>query len=230
MNNLLSDSVYFGFAAALGCYWLSVLIGRKIKSSLYNPLLVTCIFVIILLLVFKIDFATFDNGAKYLTYLLTPTTVCLAVPMYKQMKILKENVVAILAAIVTGAIACAFTVLGMCIVLHLDPVIYKSLLPKSITTAIALGVSTEIGGIVSITSLCVAISGLGGGIFATTIFRMFKIENPVAQGLALGNASHAVGTSRAFELGELQGAMSSLSIVVAGILTVVIAPVMAMLM
>lgn len=226
MNEILTESVYFGLAAALGFYWLAVWIGTKIRSNLYNPLLVSCIFIIITLLLFNVDYKTFDNGAKYLTYLLTPTTVCLAVPMYKQLKILKENFVAIFVAILAGAVACAFTVLAMCIMLDLDSQLYRSLLPKSITTAIALGVSGEIGGIVSVTSLCVAISGLCGGILASAIFKVFNINDPVAQGLAIGNASHAVGTSRAFEIGEVQGAMSSLSIVVAGIMTVMIAPLM----
>lgn len=228
MNDLLSNSIYFGFALSLGFYWISAWISSKFKSSLMNPLFMTCVFIIITLFVLKIDYATFDNGAKYLTYLLTPTTVCLAVPMYKQFEILKENILAIFAGLVAGCVSCAITILSLCIILKVDPTIYKSLLPKSITTAIAMGVSDEIGGIVSVTVLSVMITGILGSMLASSIFKIFRIMDPIAQGLACGNASHAIGTARAFELGEIQGAMSSLSIVVAGILTVIIAPFMAM--
>ena len=227
MNELLINSVFFGFAVSLLFYWFAVWLSKKMKSSLANPLLMCCIFIIILLLLLRIDYETFDNGAKYLTYLLTQTTVCLAVPLYKQAQALRKNVIAIFAGIISGCIACAATVLILSRLFALDAQVYYSLLPKSITTAIAMGVSEEIGGVVSITILAVSITGLSGGMLASFIFKICKIEEPVAQGLACGNASHAVGTSRAFEIGELQGAMSSLSIVVAGILTVVIAPIMA---
>lgn len=226
MNDILADSVYFGLAMSLGVYWLSVWISKKIKSSLVNPLLMTSVFIIIFLTIFRIDYEVFDNGAKYITYLLPPTTVCLAVPVYKNARVLKDNFMAIIAGILAGCIACAITIAGMCLLFKMDTVIYSSLLPKSITTAIAIGVSSEINGIVSITVLAVIVSGLSGAMFSGPIFKIFSIKNPIAQGLACGNAAHAIGTSKAFQLGEVQGAMSSLSIVIAGVLTVIIAPLM----
>lgn len=227
MNEFLLNSAYFGFTFTLLGYWLGVKISKKIKSTLCNPLLLAIFMIIAFLKLTGISYETFDNGAKYINYFLTPSTVCLAVPLYRQIRLLKENILAILASIFSGCVSCAALIFAMSRMFALDREIYAGLAPKSITTAIALGVSEELGGLASVTVMAVFISGIGGAVIATTIFKIFRIEEPMAQGLALGTASHAIGTSKALELGEIQGAMSSLAIAVAGVMTVVLAPIFA---
>ena len=224
MNELLSGSVYFGIVISLIFYWISLMISRKVKLTICNPLLLTTIFIIAVLLVFRIDYDTYNYGAQYLTYFLTPATVCLAVPLYRQCEILKKNIAAIMLSIGAGCISHAIVLGVLTAVCRLSPELKASLIPKSLTTAIAIGVSEELGGITSITVISVVITGLLGATIAGGLFRLLKIEEPVAQGLACGTASHAIGTSKAIELGEVQGAMSSLAIVVTGILTVILSP------
>lgn len=224
MNELLSGSVYFGIVISLIFYWVSSIISKKVKLTICNPLLLTTIFIIVVLLVFHIDYDTYNYGAQYLTYFLTPATVCLAVPLYRQFEILKKNVAAIMLSIGAGCISHAIAIGVLTIAFRLSPELKASLIPKSLTTAIAIGVGEELGGITSVTVISVIITGLLGATIADGLFRLLKIEEPVAQGLACGTASHAIGTSKAIELGEVQGAMSSLAIVVTGILTVILAP------
>ena len=224
MNELLSESVYFGIVISLLFYRVATIISKKVKFTFCNPLLITILFVIAVLLLFRIDYETYNYGAQYLTYFLTPATVCLAVPLYRQFEILKKNVVAILLSIGAGCISHAIGVGVLGIAFRLSPELKAALLPKSLTTAIAIGVSEELGGITSVTIVSVVITGILGATIATKLFQVLKIEEPVAQGLACGTASHAIGTSKAMELGEIQGAMSSLAIVVTGIMTVILAP------
>ena len=171
-----------------------------------------------------------NKGAQFITFLLTPATVCLAVPLYKQVQILIKHLDAILISLFSGCLAGIVSIFIMCLIMKADPVIYYSLLPKSITTAIAIGVSDKLGGNSTITVGIVIITGILGAIIAKSICKLFKIKHPVAIGLALGNSAHAIGTSKALEFGEIEGAMSSLSIVIAGLLTVIIAPLMANLL
>lgn len=227
MNEFFLNSVYFGIVLSLLCYWLALLIAAKVKSTLCNPLLVSSAIVIGILLLLNIDYETFDKGASYLTYFLNPATVCLAVPLYRQFQVLKSNMKAILLGIAAGCVACMVTIVVLAAVFSFASELTFSVLPKSITTAIAIGLSEEIGGIPAITVACVVITGIFGACTATTLFKIFKIEEPVAQGLAMGASAHAIGTSRALEMGEVQGAMSSLAIVVTGIMTVILAPVIA---
>lgn len=224
LDSFFMDSVYFGVALSLVSYFAALGLSKKIKCVLFNPLLIASIFIMLLLHFTGISFTTYQSGAKYLTYFLTPTTVCLAIPMYRRIKILKENVAAILVSILCGALACQVCIVGLGILMHIDDTVLVSLLPKSITTAVAIGVADEMGGLSMITILAVSITGILGSVMASFICRLLHIENPVAVGLAHGNAAHAIGTSRAFEIGEIQGAMSSLAIVVAAVMTVVLAP------
>ena len=166
----------------------------------------------------------FCSKAKYLSYFLTPVTVCLAVPLYKQMETLKKNLAAILISIAIGCVVHAGILIAVTVLCKMDQQLLLSVMSKSVTTAIALGVTGEIGGIQGITVIGVMIAGISGAVVGPSILKMFHITEPVAQGLALGSASHAVGTSKAIELGEIQAAMSSLAIVVTGILTVIIVP------
>lgn len=225
MNEFFMDSAYFGIVLSLLCYWIALKISEKVKSTLCNPLMVSSVMIIGILLLLGIEYETFDKGAAYLTYLLNPATVCLAVPLYRQFQVLKSNTKAIFLGIGAGCIACMVTVAGLAAVFAFAPELTLSLLPKSITTAIAIGLSEEIGGMSAITVACVIFTGIFGACTASWLFKVFKIEDPVAQGLAAGASAHAIGTSRALELGEIQGAMSSLAIVVTGIMTVILVPV-----
>ena len=158
---------------------------------------------------------------------MTPATVCLAIPLYEQVELLKKNVKAILAGLLSGVVTSVLCVLVLSYLFHLDHKVYVTLLPKSITTAIGMGVSEELGGYVTITVAVIVVTGVLGNVIAEAVCKLFKIEEPVAKGIAIGSAAHAVGTARAMEIGEVEGAMSSLSIAVAGLLTVVAAPIFA---
>ena len=227
MNSVVQSSAYFGFFISLFGYWVSTQIAKRMRSTLCNPLLLTIIFIIAFLKLADISYASYDNGAKYINYFLTPSTVCLAVPLYRQLKLLKEYAGAILISIMSGTAACAIMIFGLAKLFLLEISIYASLVPKSITTAIALGMSEELGGLSAVTVMAVFVTGILGAVIANTVFKIYKIEDPVAQGLAMGTASHAIGTSKALELGEIQAAMSSLAIAVTGILTVIVGPIVA---
>lgn len=229
MDKILIDTLYFGLVISLLSYWIAIEIRKKFPFPLFNPLLISSIIIIGILIIFDIDFDTYNKGAQFITTLLTPATVCLAVPLYKQITILLKHFDAILISLFSGCVAGIVSIFIMCLLLKADSVIYYSLLPKSITTAIAIGISDTIGGNSTITVGVVIVTGILGAMIAKSIFRLFKIKHPVAIGLALGNSAHAIGTAKALEFGEIEGAMSSLSIVIAGILTVVIVPLMATL-
>ena len=225
MNEFFINSTYFGVVLSLLCYWAALKVSAKVKSTLCNPLLVASVLIVAILLLLGVEYETFDQGASYLTYFLTPATVCLAVPLYRQFEVLKNNLKAILLGIFSGCAACMVTIVGLSAVFAFSPELTASILPKSITTAIAIGLSAEIGGMPAITVACVVFTGIFGACTASAMFQLFKIEEPVAQGLACGSSAHAIGTSRALELGEVQAAMSSLAIVVTGIMTVIIVPI-----
>jgi len=224
MNEMLSESLFFGMIVSLLAYKIGFEIQKKWKKVYLNPLLIAIVLVIVFLLITGISYETYQYGAKYLSYLLTPVTVCLAVPLYKQMETLKKNLAAILISISIGCVVHAGILIAVTVLCKMDQQLLLSVMSKSVTTAIALGVTGEIGGIQGITVIGVMIAGISGAVVGPSILKMFHITEPVAQGLALGSASHAVGTSKAIELGEIQAAMSSLAIVVTGILTVVIVP------
>lgn len=225
MNELLAQWTYFGMAISLICYFFAMWLQKKIKKPILNPLLISTILIILFLCVFHVDYETYDVGAKYLTYFLTPATICLAVPLYKQFQVLKKNGIAIFIGVLAGCLSHGLVIGGMAAVFKMEGALMLSLLPKSVTTAIALGVCEEIGGISGITIVGTTIAGLLGAILGPALLKWFHIKEPVAQGLCIGTASHAIGTSKMIEFGEVQGAMSSLAIVVTGLMTVVLAPV-----
>ena len=227
MNDLLLQSAYFSIALSLAAYWVGVRLQRRLKHPLCNPLLIATCLIIAVLLLCGIDHDTYASGIQYLTWLLTPSTVCLAIPMYRQLHLLRQNWVAITVSLAAGCVACAVSVALMSWIFGLSPELYHSLQAKSVTTAIALGITEQLGGIAGVTSMAVIFTGLLGAVIAESVCRLLRITHPVAKGLAIGNSAHAVGTARALELGEVEGAMSSLSIVVAGVMTVVIAPLCA---
>lgn len=220
----LRESLYFGFVISILAYLFGVWLKKKLGWAILNPLLVSVVIVIVTVLALHMDYETYNSSAKYISYLLTPSTVCLAIPLYKQLELLRKNVMAVVLAILSGVVASAGSIFVLCMAFHMEHVQYVTMLPKSITTAIGMGVSEESGGIVSITVACIVITGILGNIIADTVFHIAKIKDPIARGLALGTSAHAIGTARALELGEIEGAMSSLAIAVAGLLTVVAVP------
>ena len=223
MNAFLNESVFFGAFISIFAYELGLWIKRKFHKAVFNPLLLAIMIVIVILSCFDIDYEVYNAGAKYISFLLTPATVCLAIPLYQQLELLKSHWKAIAAGIMAGVLTTMLTVLGFSILFGLSHSQYMTLLPKSITTAIGMGVSEELGGNVTITVAVIIITGVLGNMIAGLVFKLFRIQEPVAKGIGLGSASHAIGTARAIELGEVEGAMSSLAIAVAGLLTVVTA-------
>ena len=219
--SFLQESLYFGFVISLAAYLAGVWVKKKVGWAILNPLLVSVVIVIAVLKLLHVDYASYNNSAKYISYLLTPSTVCLAIPLYQQMNLLKKNLKAIIAGITTGVFVSLAGVWVFSMLFHLKKQFYVTLLPKSITTAIGMGISEELGGIVTITVAAIVITGIIGNMFAEGICKLSKIEHPIAKGLAIGTASHAMGTAKAMEIGEIEGAMSSLSIAVAGLMTVV---------
>ena len=227
MNEFLQDSVFFGVFISVVTYEIGALIKRKWNVAIFNPLLISIALIIVFLILFDVDYDTYDFGAQYLSYFLTPATVALAVPLYEQIEPLKNNWKAIIAGIFSGALTSALCVLILSIVMGLDHTQYVTLLPKSITTAIGMGLSEELGGIVTITVAVIVVTGVIGNMFAEQICKLFHITDPVAKGIAIGSSAHAMGTAKAMEMGEIEGAMSSLSIAVSGLLTVVVSLIFA---
>lgn len=227
MAEIISNSLFFGVAISIFAYECGVWLKGKWKLAIFNPLLISIAAVIIFLKIFRIEYGAYKEGAKYLSYFLTPATVCLAVPLYEQIELLKKNVIAILIGILSGALSSVTCIWLMSMAFHLNHKEYVTLLPKSITTAIGMGVSEELGGIVTITVAVIVITGVLGNIIAEYVCDIFHIKEPIAKGIAIGSAAHAVGTAKAIEIGEVEGAMSSLSIAVSGIITVVLASVYA---
>lgn len=223
MREMLETSAFLGVVITLGSFELGRAMKKRWNLALFNPLLLGIVFSIAVLLVFRIDYSTYLNGAKYVNFLLTPATVCLAVPLYEKFELLKKNALAAMLGIGAGVVASAATVFALSALFRLDLSMFATLLPKSITTAIGMDVSVELGGYASLTVAAIIMTGVLGNICAEGACRLFRITSPIAQGVAIGTASHAVGTSKALEMGEIQGAMSSLSLVVAGLLTVVFA-------
>lgn len=220
MAEFATSSAYFGVFVSLAAYMAGMSIKKKTGLAVMNPILLAVAMVIALLLLFDIPYEIYNQSAKMLSSLLTPATICLAVPLYEQLALLKKHKGAILAGIVSGVITSLVCVLALSVLFKLDHASYVTLLPKSITTAIGMGVSEELGGYVSITVAIILITGILGNVIAETVCRIFRITEPVARGVAIGTSSHAIGTAKALELGSVEGAMSSLSIVISGILTV----------
>ena len=215
-------SVFFGVSLSLLAYGLGVVLQKRFRLALFNPLLLSVIVTILVLVTAHIDYEVYYAGAKYLSYLLTPATVCLAVPLYEKFTLLRSSWRAILAGILSGVLTTLCS-----LAFRLSHEEYVTLLPKSITTAIGMGVSEELGGYVTLTVAMIIITGILGNVIAVAVCRVFRITEPIAKGVAIGSAAHALGTAKAIEIGEVEGAMSGLSIVVAGLLTVVGASVFA---
>ena len=227
MKEILCNSAYFGVTVSLIGYGAGIMLKKKFKYAFLNPLLISIIFVIGVVMLCGVDYESYENSAQYLSYLLTPATVCLAVPLYQQMTLLKKNLAAVACGILAGVLASLGSVLLLAFLFGLEHDVYVTLLPKSITTAIGMGVSEELGGLVTITVAVIIVTGVIGNVIGEAVCKLFRIYEPIAKGLALGTSSHAIGTAKALEMGEVEGAMSSLAIAVACLLTVIGASVFA---
>ena len=227
MGEFLGNSLFFGVAVSLIGYEIGLLLRRRLALAILNPLLIAICCVILFNTALGIPYQEYYAGARYLAYLLTPATVALAVPLYRQLALLKTHWLAILCGLGAGIVAGGVGILALSVLFGLDHQLYVTMLPKSVTTAIGMELSRELGGVVAITTAVIIVTGILGNVIGDLIFSLFRIKHPIAKGLALGNSAHAIGTAKAMELGEVEGAMSSLAIAVAGVLTVVSASVFA---
>lgn len=227
MNDFFTTSAFAGVTLSLIAYMIGVALKKRLKLGIFNPLLVSIVLIIAILKLANIDYDTYNTSVTYLSWFLTPATVSLAIPLYEQFELLKHNFKAVFLGILSGVLTSLTTVYVLSLIMGLSHKEYVTLLPKSITTAIGMGVSEELGGYVTITVAVIAITGVLGNIFAELICKICKIEEPIAKGLAIGSAAHAMGTAKAMEIGKVEGAMSSLSIAVSGVLTVILASLFA---
>lgn len=222
--NIFTDNIFFGLFISLVAFEIGLIIYKKTKFPLFNPLLIAIILVIGFLKIFDIDFDTYNKSGQFINMFLGPATIVLAVPLYKQFELLKKNFIPIIIGITVGSLVGILSIIAISVFFKLDRLITISLLSKSVTTPIGIEITNQLGGLTPVTVLAIILSGILGAIVAPTVCKVFKITNPVAIGVGIGTASHAVGTSKAFELGETEGAMSSLSIGIAGVITVFLAP------
>ncbi len=214
----------FGILLSLVAFQIGILLYKKVRSSVFNPLLVSFILVILFLLYFRIDFETYNVGGDYISFFLGPATVVLAVPLYKKIQLLKSDALPIITGISAGCIAGISSIVIFSSLFGLDEVITNSLVPKSVTTPIGIEISKQIGGLPAITVAAIIVTGIIGAVLGPFICRCFRIKDRVAVGIAIGTAAHALGTTRAIEIGETEGAMSGLAIGIAGLITVFLAP------
>ena len=224
MAELLSIGI-LPVVLTLFAYQMGVLCQKKFKLPIFNPILIGMIIVILTLKVTGLGTGEYQQGVKLMSWLMTPATVCLAIPMYEQIQALRKNLKAILVGVAAGALSCLTVLLVTCLVLHFDRNLTVSLLPKGITAAIGVSLTELFGGTPSITTLGISVTGIGGNMFGMAFCKFFKITNPIAQGVAFGTGSHVIGTAKANEVSPLAGAVSSLSLVVAGLLTALLFPV-----
>ena len=222
----LTADPLFGIASSLAAYAAALWLSRKIKSPIANPLLMAGAMLILLLWALDIPLENFQKGGDVITMLLGPATAALSISVYRQVQVLKKHFLPVMLGCLVGAVTSMVSAYALAKLFRLDDSLIMSMLPKSVTTPIAMEISRQGGGVVAVTVAAVVITGILGAVCAPLLIRLFHIEEPVAQGVAIGSCSHAVGTSRALELGEIQGAMSGIAIGVSGIITVVLAMVL----
>jgi predicted murein hydrolase (TIGR00659 family) len=219
----MTDSPILGIFLTLIAYMIGIAINRKFKKAFLNPILIAIIIIISIICIFDIPQDVYFAGGDIITLFLGPATAVLALSVYRERRLLREHFLAIILGTAMGSIASVGSIICLGKVLDIDTVTIASLIPKSVTTPIAMAVSSSIGGITAITVFAVIITGIIGGIFAPCFVAMFKIKHPVAKGVAIGSCSHALGTVKAIEMGEDIGAMSGISIAFSGFFTVIFA-------
>ncbi len=225
MNITILNTPLFGLILTILSFEIGLFIFKKLKFPVLNPLLLGIIIAMSVISFFDIPLEYFRKGGDYITFLLAPATIALALPLYRQLEKLKKNLIPILIGSVVGAVTAIVSTITLGKILGIDKMLLVSFMPKSITTPIGIELSKLLGGIPAITIFSILVTGIAGNVFAPLVCRYFRIKHPVAKGIGIGISSHAVGTSKAIEMGEVEGAMSALSIVIAGIITFIIAPV-----
>ena len=225
--DMFETSVFAGVSLSLIAYAAGMMLKKKFKSALLNPLLISIAFTIAVLTAADIDYETYSEGAKYLSWFLTPATVALAVPLYEKWQLLKDNALAVAGGITAGVVTSLAVTFALSWIMGLTHAQYVTMLPKSITTAIGMGVSEELGGYVTITVAVIVITGVMGNMTGEAVCAVLRIREPISKVLAMGTSAHAIGTAKAMEMGETEGAVAGLSIAVSGIITVVFASLFA---
>lgn len=200
---------------------------ERVKKAWCNPLLIACVTLVVFLTLADVPYALYKEKTYTLNYLLLPATVSLAIPLYEQWQLLKKNVLAIVCGIGAGALTSVVCIIAVAWIFRLEPQLAVSLMPKSVTTAIGTDVAVELGGIAALTAGVIILTGIVGNLMATSLCKLLRITDPVAKGVAIGTSSHAIGTSKALEMGQVEGAMSGLAIALAGVMTAVICPMLA---
>lgn len=230
LASVFVESPVFGIGISLLAFYAGSLVYKRTGPPLMNPLVLSMLMIIALLLAFHISFDDYNRGGRFISFFLGPATVILAVPLYRKISLLKENAVPILAGIGLGSAAGIASIILMCRLFNLDELVSVSMIPKSVTTPIGIEISGQLGGMPSITVAAIVFTGVTGVLLGPMVCRLFGIEDKVAIGVAIGTSSHALGTTKAVELGETEGAMSGLAIGIAGLVTVFLAPVLAELL
>ena len=223
MNDLITSPI-FGVIISLIAYEIGIYIKKKAKLSIFNPLLIAIVILIFFLEKFNITYANYNNGGQIISFFLFPATVALALPMYKKFALFKKNVFSILIGIFSGAISGFICVVFFSKLFGLTNVLTESLIPKSITTPIGIALSKQLGGFSSITVVAIIMTGIIGSIVGPVLHKVFRIKDKVALGIAMGASAHALGTARAMEIGEIEGAMSGLTMAISGIFAVLLYP------
>ena len=226
MNDLLMIGI-LPMLLTLGSYQIGLLIQKKLKTALANPVLISVVLVLVFMALTGLENQTYQAGMGKMSWMLTPATVCLAIPMYQHFQTLRRNLTAVLAGIAAGAVSCLFMVVLWAMAFRIDTTLALSLLPKSVTSAIGVPLSEMVGGLGSVTTAAIIITGIIANILGSLSCKLFRLTDPVAQGVAFGTSGHVIGTARANELSDLTGAVSSFSLVVAGLLTAVLFPLLA---
>lgn len=224
MNELINSPMVSVFISIV-CFEIGLYVNKKTKISLLNPLLICIPLVILLMLLLNISLESFNKGGEMISFFLAPATVVLAVPLYNKMDLVKKYFIPILLGVTAGCITSITSVYYLSNLFGLKKEVIYSIIPKSITTPIGMEVSKLIGGIIPITVSAIVLTGITGAIIAPTVCKAFHIKNEVAVGIAIGTASHAIGTTKAMEMGETQGAMSGLAIGIAGLITSFLVPI-----
>ena len=227
MTDFFRSSSFFCVALTLIAFCAAAALQKKWKLAIFNPILLSAAAVIVVLKVLDIPNETYQAGCQILSFLLTPATICLSISFYEQFQNLKKHLLAVSTGVVAGTVASIGAVWALSRIFDLDSSLLASMLPKSVTTAIGVALSTELGGVAAITTAAIIITGIFGNIIGPSLCRLFRLENPVAQGAAFGTSAHVIGTTRAMEMNALAGAVSSLSLTLAGIVTCIMMSVLA---
>ena len=219
MHELLSSETYFFGALTVIVFALASFLQKKTRQVVLNPIMVSAIVIIAFLSLLDIPVRVYRDGCRVLSYLLTPATICLAISFYEQLEKMKKHLLPILAGVLAGVLCSAGSIYILSRLFDLPDTILFSLLPKSVTSAIGVPLSEEIGGIGALTMAAISITGISGNILAPLYCKWFRLNDPVSQGVAIGTSAHVIGTARAMEMGELTGAVGSLSLTIAAIVT-----------